>query len=205
MSYRQFIWGLSNGVTVFALSGVFWLGLGIATVAAKFGWLVFILSTALQVGVGAALLWAAIHLRRKSGFRVSELRQSDGGRTPEIKHILSGFYWTVAWQTALIGIAVWVCVRTDAKQMIWPAIALVVSLHLVPLARIFHVRAYYATAATGSVVSLAAFAWGTGSYVVASLAGAMAIVMWVSALYLLWNADTIAAHAVGERWATEPR
>jgi hypothetical protein len=201
MSYRQFIWGLSNGVTVFALSGAFWLGLGIATVAAKFGWLVFILSTALQVGACAALLWAAINLRRKSGFRVSELRQSDGGRTPEIKHILSGFFWTVAWQTALIGLAVWVCVRTDAKQMIWPAIALVVSLHLVPLARIFHVRAYYATAATGSVVSLAAFACGTGIYAVASLAGAMAVVMWVSAVYLLWNADKIAARAVGERWA----
>lgn len=29
----------------------------------------------------------------------------------------------------------------------------------------------------------------------------MATVMWVFAIYLLWKADTIAARALGERWA----
>jgi len=129
------------------------------------------------------------------------LRQSDGDRTPETRHILSGFCWTVAWQTALIGLAVWVCVRTNAQQMIWPAIALVVSLHLIPLAKIFHVRAYYGTAAAGSVVSIMSITGLAGAYAVESLAAGMATVMWISALYLLWNADAIAASAVGERWA----
>jgi hypothetical protein len=27
MSYRQFIWGLSNGVMALAISGVFWFGM----------------------------------------------------------------------------------------------------------------------------------------------------------------------------------
>ena len=200
MNDRQFLWGLSNGVTVFAIAGAFWLGLGIGTVATKVGWLVCALSTALQVGVCAALLWAAVRLRRKSGFRASELRQRDGRRTPETERVLTGLRWTIAGQTALIGVAVWACVHAEVEQMIWPAIALVVSLHLVPLARIFHVRAYHATAAAGSIVSLVAFAMGTRPYAVVSLAGAMAIVMWVSAVYLLGNADKVAARAVGERW-----
>jgi membrane protein implicated in regulation of membrane protease activity len=74
----QFFWGLSNGVIVCAIAGAFWLGLGIGTVATEVGWLVCALSTVLQVGVCAALLWAAVRLRRKSGFRASELRQRDG-------------------------------------------------------------------------------------------------------------------------------
>ena len=202
MNEGQFFWGLSNGVIVFAIAGAFWLGLGIGTVATEVGWLVCALSTVLQVGVCAALLWAAVRLRRKSGFRASELRQSDGHRKPETRRIVTGIRWTMAGQTALIGLAVWACVRAEAEQLIWPAIALVVSLHLVPLARIFHVRAYYATAAAGSITSLLVLvlARGTGSYAVVSLAGGMAIVMWVSAVYLLRKADRIAARAVGERW-----
>jgi hypothetical protein len=198
---RQFLWGLSNGVTVFAIAGAFWLGLGIGTVATDVGWLVCALSTAVQVGVCAALLWAAVRLRRRSGFLASELRQGNGRGTPETQHILTGLRWTIAAQTAVVGLAVWACVRAAAEPLIWPAIALVVSLHLLPLARIFHVRAYYATAAAGSAVSLVAFAMETHPYGVVFLAGAMATVMWLSAWYLLVNADKIAARATGERWA----
>lgn len=201
MSKRQFLWGLSNGATVFAIAGAFWLGMGIALAAAKVGWVVCALFTALQVGVCAALLWAAARLRRKSGFRGSDLRQERRRRSPETLHILAGLRWTMAGQTALIGLAVWGCVRAGSEHRIWPAIALIVSLHLIPLAKIFHVRAYYATAAAGSMVSIITIAGLTGPDGVASLAAGMTIVMWVSAIYLLWNADTIATRALGERWA----
>jgi hypothetical protein len=75
---RQFLWGLSNGVTVFAIAGAFWLGLGIGIDAIKIGGLACALFTVLQVGICAALLWAAVRLRRRSGFRGSELRQGVG-------------------------------------------------------------------------------------------------------------------------------
>ena len=200
MNDRQFLWGLSNGVMVFAVAGAFWLGLGIGMAGPHVGWQVSASSTVIQVGVLATLLRAAVKLKRRSRFLAAELRQSDGGRTPETKRILIGLCRTVAGQTVLIALAVWICVRADAQQLIWPAMALVVSLHLVPLARIFHVRAYYATAAAGSLVSLAALGIGTGTYAVVCLAVAMAAVMWTSAVYLLVNADTIATRAVGERW-----
>jgi hypothetical protein len=201
MSERQFLWGLSNGVMVFAITGAFWLGLWIGTAAPRIGGLVCAVSTVLQVGICAALLWAAVRLRRKSGFRRSELRQAEGRRSPETQHILAGLRWTIAGQTALIAFAVWACVRAGSEQLIWPAIALVVSLHLIPLAKIFHVRAYYGTAAAGSVVSIMSITGLAGAYAVESLAAGMATVMWISALYLLWKADAIAASAVGERWA----
>ena len=201
MNERQFLWGLSNGVIVFAIAGAFWLGLGIGTNATRIGWLACAFSTVLQAGISAALLWAAVRLRRKSGFRRSELRQGVGRRSPETQHIVAVLRWTVAWQTVLIGFAVWVCVRADSEQLIWPVIALVVSLHLLPLAKIFHVRAYYATAIAGSIVSIITAAGLPGAYAVAFLAVGMATIMWVSAIYLLWNADTIAAHAVEEQWS----
>jgi len=198
---RQFLWGLSNGVTVFAIAGAFWLGLWIGTAATRIGWLACALFTALQVGICAALLWAAVRLRRKSGFRRSELRQTEGRRSPETQHIMAGFCWTVAGQTALIAFAVWVCVRAGSEQLIWPVIALVVSLHLIPLAKIFHVRAYYGTAAAGSIVSIMTITGLAGAYAMAFLGFGMATVMWVAALCLLWNANKIAAHAAREQWA----
>jgi hypothetical protein len=201
MTDRQFRWGLANGVAVFAIAGAFWLGLGIGTVAPDAAWPVSALSTLVQVGVCVALLWAAARLRRRAGFRRAELRQGDDRATAETRRIMTGLRWTIAGQAVLIGLAVWACVHADAEQLIWPAIALAVSLHLVPLARIFHVRAYYVTAAAGSLLSFAALATWTRPYVVVWLACGMAIVMWMSAGYLLLNVDKVAARAAAEPWA----
>ena len=100
----------------------------------------------------------------------------------------------------LTALAVWLCVHAGAQTRIWPAIALVVSIHLIPLARVFHVREYYATAIAGSVVSILALTGLTGSHGVMFLGVGMAAVMWMSAIYLIRNADTVCARAVGERW-----
>jgi hypothetical protein len=197
---RQFLWGLSNGVGVFAIAGAFWLGLGIAFAATQIGSLACTLGSAVQVGIGGALFWAAVRLRRKSGFRRSELRQVRE-RSPETRRIITVLRWTTAGQTALIGFAVWVCIRSGAEQQIWSAIALVVSLHLIPLARVFHVRAYYATGVAGGIVSTVTIAGLTRPHVITPLAIGMATVMWLSAVYLLWNADRIAKRAIKEPWA----
>jgi hypothetical protein len=198
---RQFLWGLSNGVMALAVAGAFWVGLGIAMVATRVHWSVCALSTLLQAGGCVALLWAAVRLKRKSGFRASELRRSGGPNDRETRHIVTGLAWTVAAQSVLIGVVVFACVRAHAEQIIWPSIGLVVSLHLIPLAKIFHVRAYYGTAIAGSLASLATFARGSDPYAVAYLGGGMAAAMWVSAVYLLSNAGRITQRSVAEPWA----
>jgi hypothetical protein len=201
MKERQFLGGLSGGVSVFAIAGAFWFGLGISAVPTNAAWQIFALLTAFQVGGCAALLWAAVRLRRKSRFTASDPGQVDERQKAETRHIMTGFRWTVAGQAVLIGSAVLWCVLAHAEPQIWPSIGLVVSLHLIPLARIFHVRAYYLTAGAGSIVSLIAFTGLTDPYRLACLCAGMAVVMWVSAVYLLSNADRITNRAMREPWA----
>jgi hypothetical protein len=201
MTELPFLWGLSNGIMMLAIAGTFWLGLGIGLYASRLGGLLCALLTVLQAGGLVTLLWGAYQLRRKVRFRASELRHGEERARMEARHILKVFCGTVVIQTALIALAVWWCVRAQAEQMIWPFIALVISLHLLPFGKIFHVRMYYVTAVLGSVVSLVTFAV-TEQYGLAFLACGMTAVMWGSATYLLSNADRIAARALKEPWAT---
>ena len=101
----------------------------------------------------------------------------------------------------MVGLAVWLCIHEDSPQLIWPAIALVVSLHLIPLAKILHVRPYYVTAIAGSVVPIITFTRFDGVHAVVFLGAGMAMVMWGSAIYLLWKADAICARAFLDPWS----
>ena len=85
--------------------------------------------------------------------------------------------------------------------MIWPSIGLLVSLHFVPLGKIFHVRVYYGTGGAGSLLSLATFASGMGPNAVPFLAAGMAVVMWGTAIWLLCNTGRIADRALREPWS----
>lgn len=117
MTDRQFLFGLSGGVNVLALAGFFWFGLGLGIPAAHAGWLVFGLSTAFQFGACLGLLIIAARLRRRSGFKVSELRNGDAAaRRDEMRTIIAGFIWTTLGEGLLIGmIGVWWCGRTDSS------------------------------------------------------------------------------------------
>ena len=199
MDDRQFLWGLSGGASVLAIAGFFWFGVSFGVITAKFGWWVWGLSTALQAGISAGIFWAASRLRRRSGFVPGDVGRNQRQRKVT-QRILRAFGWIVGVQAVLIGSAVWGCVRIGAKDMIWPSIGLIVSVHFAPLARLFHVRAYYATALAGTVISLLAFTGLTDTGRFAWFGGAMAAVMWLSAGYIIRNADQIAARAVREDW-----
>jgi hypothetical protein len=198
---RQFRWGLSGGASVLAIAGFFWFGASFGVMTTKWGWWAWGFSTALQSGVTGSILWAAVRLRRRSGFTPGDLGRGDQQQQRELtQRILRAFGWVILVQTVLIGSAIWWCVRAGAKDMIWPSIGLIVSVHFAPLARLFHVRAYYTTALAGTIVSLLAFAGLTDILRFAWFGGAMAAVMWLSAWHIIRNADAIAARAVQEQW-----
>lgn len=201
MTDRQFLRGLSGGVSVLALAGFFWFGVGLGVPAAKAGWLVFGISTAFQFGACLGLLIFAARLRRRSGFKASELRNGDADQRNETRRIRAGFLWTTLGETLLIGTGVWWCVQTNRQQLMWPWMSLIVSLHFVALARLFHVRVYYVTALAGSIISLVAIIGLRSPHNLAYLGGSMAAIMWLSAAYLVWNADDITSKAVREPWA----
>jgi len=127
-----------------------------------------------------------------------------GGRDPQqravTQRILRAFGWIILVQTFLIGSAIFWCVGAGAKDMIFPSIGLIVSVHFAPLARLFHVRACYTTALAGAIISLSAFTGLTDIPRFAWFGGAMAAGMWLSAWHILRNADQIAAEAVQEQW-----
>lgn len=196
MTERQFLWGLSGGISVFALAGAFWFGLAYSTfLAPRAEWWIWTLFLLAQFGVLAALLFAAFRLRRRSGFKSSEFRHPDPSRRSENRRIRIGFAWTTAGQALLVGLGVWWSVHVGRQEMIWPWIGLIVSLHFVPLARLFHVRAYYTTALAGALISLASFAGLENPHNVSILGGALAAVMWLTAAYVIRNAGRIAAAA----------
>jgi len=201
MTNRQFLWGLANGVMVLAIAGAFWLGLGIGMFASQIGGLACAALTAFQVAGCGVLLWGAIRLRRRAGFHRSELRLGDGRARLETRHVVAVIRWTTGLQALATAGAVWWCVRAHADRFIWPSIGMIVSLHLIPLARVFHVRAYYVTAVAGTAVSLVAVAFLPRAYALLGLATGMAAVMWISAAYLLTNAAGVAERALRDEWA----
>ena len=183
------------------IAGAFWIGLGIGMFAPRMPWPALALLTLAQVGGAAMLIASAGRLRRRSGFRRSELRPTGGTLDAETRHLIKAFFGVVAAQLGLIAIAVWVCERARAEPLVWPSIGLVVSLHFIPLGRILHVRTYYLTGLAGSLVSLAVFTGGRDPNAVGLLAGGMAAVMWGTVVHLLTHADAIADRAAREPWA----
>ena len=201
MDRRLFLWGLANGATMLALAGAFWIGLGIGMVAPKAHWVVSAFGTVVQLSGVVWLIRAARRLRRRSGFQRSQLRQLEGFAQAQKRHIMKCMAWTTLGQALLIALLVWICVRVHAEQLIWSSIGAVVGLHLLPLGRLFHVRAYYATGIAAIVVSGVGLAASGSPYGVASLGLCMATVMWVSATYILMTADRIADRSCAEPWA----
>jgi ABC-type enterobactin transport system permease subunit len=64
-----------------------------------------------------------------------------------------------------------------------------------------HVRAFYVTALAGGVICIIALAAPSTLHNLAYFAGVMAAIMWLSAAYLLRNADRIAAKALNQNWS----
>jgi hypothetical protein len=106
---------------------------------------------------------------------------------------VTGFRIIGLIEAGLVGTAVFLCVHFERPDLIWPAVGVAVSLHFAPLGRLFHVPAYYVTAAAGTLVSVIVLATPLGEFRLLWLGGGMSIVMWTSAVYLVYGADVIAA------------
>ena len=193
MSYRQFIWGLSNGVVALAISGAFWFGMA----AWPTGLPIFIALVVLIATCFAAIIAASIRLRGKSqGFKLSELKLADENLRKQTRKIVLGFRLVNCGQCVLIWLSMALCYYFRHPELVWPFIALIVSLHFVPLAWLFSVGTYYVTGIAGVGVSLAVISGLGGANRLVFLGSGMGMVVWLSAVYLVWKADDIARHTV---------
>jgi len=201
MTDRQFFWGFSNGIMMLAIAGTFWLGYGFGPHLGQSGWVLPAVFTVVLYGTCAAIVWCALRLRRKVGFKRSELKQGDERQRAETHKILVGFLYIGIAQAVLIALAVLLCFRLGHEDLVGPSIALIVSLHFIPLGRIFHVRPYYFVGIMGCAISLVAFSPVFGVGRLMFLGGTMGVLLWLVAVYMLWRADQIGARAIREPWA----
>jgi hypothetical protein len=200
MTDRQFLWGLSNGIIVLAIAGTFWLGYGFGPHLGDAGWVLPTVFTVVLYGTCAVIVWLAVRLRHRVGFKRSELKEGDERQRAETRKMLVGFVYIGIAQAVLIALAVLLCLGLGHENLVGPSIALIVSLHFIPLGRIFHVRIYYFVGTVGCAISLVAFLPLFDVGPLMFLGGTMGVLLWASAAYILWRADRIGAKAISEPW-----
>jgi hypothetical protein len=198
MKKRIFLWGLSNGILALTIAALFWIGMGLGPSAGKVEWYVDALLMLVVYGSCGLCIWGALRLRKRSGFTRSDLRPSDPAQRAENRTIVHRFGLVVVVQAILVAAAVVCSLRFADQEVMWSLIALVISLHFIPLGRIFRVPPYYVVGVAGSVVAVSSFASIVALYRVMYLGVALGVVMLGSAGYLLWKAEELALHATGE-------
>ncbi len=201
MTDRQFLWGLSNGTIVLAIAGTFWLGYGFGPHLGQGGWVLPAVFTVVLYGTCTAIVWLAVRLRRRVGFKRSKLKQADERQRAETHKIMVGFLYIGIAQALLIALAVLLFLRLNYDDLVGPSIALIVSLHFIPLGRIFHVQVYYFVGIVGCAISLVAFSPLFGVARLMFLGVTMGVLLWLSAVYILWRADRIGPEAIREPWS----
>ena len=194
-TYRQFMWGLSNGIMVLVLSGVFWFGLAVSSVRARWpfylGWEAPILAAA------GSILAGAFRVRKRAmGFAASDIKRASGEQRVRSRKISLRFLWTIVGEVQTAWLFIFFSYAFERPDLVWPVIALAFSLHFFPLAHIFRVRLYYSLAAFGSIISL-----GTIMAPEASLSHAhrleilgigMGTAVWITAAYAILKAGQLA-------------
>jgi hypothetical protein len=193
MSYRQFMWGLSNGVLILTVAGGFWLGI--------FGSIVNhpqILGPIGIIGL-VLLLWGFVCLRRKSaGFNLAEMKYGTEEQRSSLRKIRRGLRWAMLIETVLCSVAVGSVEYLLRLDLIWPALGIAVRLHFLTLGRLFRVRRYYFAGIAGMVVCLVAIgAFHAPANALFAAAG-MCLNMWGTAAWLLARSDQIAGRAIEE-------
>ena len=192
-SYRQIMWGLSNGVLIQTMAGGFWLGI-IGSIVHR----PKILGPTGAIGL-VLLLWGFICLRRKSaGFSLAEMKNGTEEQRSLVRQIRRGLGQAMLIEAVLCSVAVGSVEYLHRPDLIWPALGIAVSLHFLPLGRLFRVRRYYFTGVAGTVVCLVAMVAFHAPVNALLAAAGMCVNMWGSAAWLLASADQIALRAIGE-------
>jgi hypothetical protein len=194
MSREQFAWGLSNGILVLTISGAFWLGLG----AAATGFSALLIALPPILFAGGFLIRGSVRLRRRfPGFSPRSLRKAPNGSPT--RRIIIGFYAVTAAQWLSIVLVGGTCSALNRTDLIWPLIGLVVSLHFVPIGRLFGVRPYYVLGVLGTVITLVSIVATTGGLQLMVVGIGLGLLMIAGATYLLVNAEALVGASAGLR------
>ena len=168
------------GITVCAVMGLTWAGSASGALRA----VVAVPLLAVAVACSAALLVGASRLRHAA---TALPDQASSG--PDLTKSRRQFSMVMAGEVAAILVAASVLGRSDNAEWIPATICLVVGLHFIPLARLFRVPLYYATAVALCLVAATTMvlgAAGAPESLWRLLPGiGVALVLWVTGATLL--------------------
>jgi hypothetical protein len=204
--YRHYMRGLSDGLIILAVAGFVWLlaaGWGAdCRLAGVVPWTtedvpLHFAPWAFGGGIAgmSVLIALQVKIRRKTkGFRYKLLREPGHEVQRDLARSIQRTFMLVAiaegglcWLSAVLG------QHFHREDLIWPAANLVVSLHFLPLGKIFAIRPYYVIGVVGSIVSAAVFAIDADAATrLVWLGASMAPVMWVAAAYMLTHSEQLA-------------
>lgn len=206
--YRQFLHGLFTGLLVLAIAGFFWVLLSAWSADCRRAGLVpwthedvplhYVLWALPPAAIVLALLIAgAIGVRKKAqGFKSSDLSATSEVHRRMTRRIGRLFMLVCVIEWALCAASAIAGGYFHREELIWPAVSLAVSLHFLPLSRIFRNPPYMVTGVVGSIFSLAlllAPRSAVGSNLRVTLLGiAMSPVMWGTAIYVIPHAGKLA-------------
>jgi hypothetical protein len=196
---RQFIWGLTSGVTVLAMAGMGWFAIGVSTSGVELSWAAWAIPTLASV----ALVIASRRLRRKAaGFGRADLKRLGPSERSETRRMLRDYLWVGVGEAIGIVVVLVSCRALGRPDLISSLIGLVVGLHFIPLGRIFRVPTYIATGVVSSSVALFALLALGGWERFLFLGLCSGLVYWLSAVHILLTTEKIVTQAVGLRTET---
>jgi hypothetical protein len=185
------MWGLSNGVTVLSVSTAFWLGLAAWTLGSS----VLLIAAAPILLLSGLLIWRGYRLRRLApGFSRASLRNAPKGSS--IRRIGVAFNLVGTAQTLSIGVVGFTCWKLHRFDLLWPLIGLVISLHFLPLGRIFSIRPYYVLGVLGTAIALTSILGFSGSTRTVAVGLGLGLLIGGCAAYLVANAAALADKAL---------
>ena len=204
MTYRQAIWGLSNGLVILALGGFFWLTLGLGlglrlmAKAAAHPWL-FPLLALLNPMVLVLLVAASRVRRRAAGFRFADIRDRAGVISAENRRLLQRFRFVLLLEIFAIAVGGLICFYLRRSDLVLPVVGLILGVHFVPLGWVFGIRAYFVTGIVSTAVAVLALLWLEDPTRTFALGLGMGATAWLTGLYLAQSADRI-ARRLAENW-----
>jgi len=193
MSREQYAWGLSNGVRVLTISGVFWLGLAAWTT----GFGILLITLPLALFVGGVLIRANVRLRRRfPGFSPRSLGEAPKGSLT--RRIIVSFYVVTAAQWISIVLVGGICSALHRPDLIWPLVGLVISLHFLPLGRLFGVRTYYLFGMIRTVITVFSILELTDGLRLITVGFGLGVLMIGGAAYVVANAGSLVCAGAGK-------
>jgi|SRR6202171_6458208 len=189
---EHFIWGLADGVTVLAIASAFWIGLAAWTA----GLSVLLFAAVPILLLGGLLIWRGSLLRRQAvGISRSSFRNAPKGS--QIRKIAALYSAVSTAQFLGIAFVAFICWTLRRPDLTWPLIALVVSLHFIPLGWVFNVRPYYVLGVLGIVIALISLLAFSGSGKTVAVGLGLGLAAGACAAYMIANAGALGDAALG--------